>query len=82
MKVFSVRDAKASLSNAIAESQEQRVVITRHGKPVCVLVGCEGYSIEDVLTATDPEFWKMLRDRRAQGKTQSLSKVRKKLVSR
>ena len=56
MKFISVREAKSTLSETIAESQEQRVVITKHGKPVCMFIGREGYEIEDVLTAADPAF--------------------------
>ena len=82
MKFISVRDAKATLSNAIAESQAERVVITRHGKPVCMLIGCEGYEIEDVLTAADPAFWKMIEERRASGRTRSLESVRRRFAKK
>jgi prevent-host-death family protein len=80
MKFITVRDAKATLSNAIADSQGQRVVITKHGKPVCILIGCEGYEIEDVLTAADPEFWKMIEERRIRGRTRSLASVRERFA--
>ena len=76
MRFITVREAKATLSGAIAQSQEQRVVITRHGKPACILIGCEGYEIEDVLTAADPAFWKMLEERRRKGSTLALASVR------
>jgi len=80
MKFITVREAKATLSGTIAESQEQRVVITRHGKPACILIGCEGYEIEDVLTAADPSFWKMLEERRRKGSTLSLASVRERFA--
>ena len=38
MKVVAVRDAKASLSEYIEEAQRDRVLITKHGKPVAKLV--------------------------------------------
>jgi prevent-host-death family protein len=76
MRFITVREAKATLSDTIAQSQGQRVVITRHGKPVCVLIGCAGYEIEDVLTAADPAFWKMIEQRRARGRSRSLAQVR------
>jgi prevent-host-death family protein len=82
MKFITVREAKATLSTTIAESQEQRVVITKHGKPVCILIGCEGYEIEDVLTAADPEFWNMIEERRARGRTRSLASVRERFAKR
>ncbi len=80
MKFITVREAKATLSGTIAESQEQRVVITKHGKPACILIGCEGYEIEDVLTAADPSFWKMLEQRRRKGSTLSLASVRERFA--
>ena len=80
MKFITVRDAKAKLSNTIADSQEQRVVITKHGKPVCILIGCEGYDIEDVLTAAEPEFWKMIEERRTRGRTRSIASVRERFA--
>jgi hypothetical protein len=40
MKFITVREANATLSNAISESQEQRVVIMKHGKPVPASMNC------------------------------------------
>ncbi len=80
MKFIKVRDAKATLSGAIEDSQEQKVVITKHGKPVCILIGCEGYEIEDVLTVADPAFWEMIEERRTKGRTRSLASVRERFA--
>ena len=80
MKFVKVRDAKATLSGTIEDSQEQKVVITKHGKPVCILIGCEGYEIEDVLTIADPAFWEMIEKRRAKGRTRPLASVRERFA--
>ena len=80
MKFITVRDAKATLSGAIEDSQEQKIVITKHGKPVCILIGCEGYDIEDVLTIADPAFWEMIEERRKKGRTRSLASVRERFA--
>ena len=80
MKFITVREAKATLSGAIAQSQEQRVVITRHGKPACILIGCEGYEIEDVLAAADPAFWETIEARRRNGSTVALASVRERFA--
>ncbi len=77
MKVVSIRDCRASLSRFLKTSQGQRVLITCHGKPVSVIVGVEGYDIEDVLTAADPEFWRMIEKRRRDPRTVSLAEARK-----
>ena len=80
MKFITVRDAKATLSGTIDDCQEQKVVITRHGRPVCILIGCEGYELEDVLTAADPAFWEMIAKRRAEGRTRSLASIRERFA--
>ena len=80
MKFITVREAKAGLSGAIAQSQEQRVVITKHGKPACILIGCEGYEIEDVLAAADPAFWETIEARRRSGRTLTLASVREQFA--
>ena len=80
MKFVTVRDAKATLSGTIEDSQEQKVVITKHGKPVCILIGCEGYEIEDVLTIADQAFWEMIEERRKKGRTRSVASVRERFA--
>ena len=80
MKFVTVRDAKATLSGTIEDSQGQKVVITRHGKPVCILIGCKGYDIEDVLTIADPAFWEMIEQRREKGRTRSVASVRERFA--
>ncbi len=82
MKFVTVRDAKATLSGTIEDSQGQKVVITKHGKPVCILIGCEGYVIEDVLTLADPAFWEMIEQRRKSGRTRTLASVRERFASK
>lgn len=80
MKFITVREAKATLSGAIAQSQEHRIVITRHGKPACILIGCEGYEVEDVLAAADPAFWESIESRRRTGNTLALATVRERFA--
>jgi prevent-host-death family protein len=65
MKIVNLRDAKATLSSVIDEAQQERVLITRHGKPTALIIGVEGEDLEDLLTRTDPSFWRMIEDRRA-----------------
>ena len=82
MKFVSIRDYKASLSSYLAESQRQRVIVTRHGKPVSLVVGIEGYDIEDALTLADPDFWKMIEERRQNPRTLSLAQARKRFAAK
>ena len=78
MKTVSVRDLQKSVKECVDESQEDRVVITRHGRPAAVLVGVEGEDWEDIVLQTDPSFWKLIRKRRKE-KTMSLDELKAEL---
>jgi len=64
MKVVALREAKESLSRCVTRAQRERVLITRHGRPAALVIGVEGESLEDLLTAADPRFWQMIEARR------------------
>lgn len=78
MKTVTVRDLQKSVKECVDNAQEDRIVITRHGKPAAVLVGVEGEDWEDVVLETDPAFWKLIRTRRKQP-TISLDELKKRL---
>lgn len=64
MKIVGIRQAKQKFSRVVEVSQGETVIVTNHGKPVAVIRGVEGQDMEDVMTANDPEFWKMIAKRR------------------
>lgn len=64
MKFVGLREAQAQLSGLVDASQKERIVLTRHGQPIAVLTGVEGKDLEDVLLAQDPEFRKLIEERR------------------
>lgn len=66
MKLVAIHEAKAKLSEYVAESQKDRVLITSHGKPVAIVIGVEGEELEDLLTRSDPKFWEMIERVREQ----------------
>ena len=78
MKTVTVRDLQKRVKECVDSAQQDRVVITRHGKPAAVLVGVEGNDWETVVLQTDPKFWKLIRVRRKQP-TLSLEQVRARL---
>ncbi len=79
MKLVSVRDAKTHLSACLEDSQKEGVVVTHHGKPRSVVIGVEGYDLEDVMLMLDPTFWKMIESRRRQSRT-SLAEFERELA--
>jgi len=74
MKTVTVRDLQKQLRECIEASQEDRVVVTRHGRPAAVLVGIEGKDWESVILQTSAEFWKLIEKRRRE-KTVSLAEM-------
>jgi len=59
-----VRDLQKNVRECVDIAQEDRVVVTRHGRPAAVLVGVEGRDWEDVALQMNSTFWKMIERRR------------------
>jgi prevent-host-death family protein len=78
MKTVTVRDLQKKVRDCVEASQEDRVVITRHGKPAAVLVGVEGEDWETVALQTSASFWRLIEKRRKEP-TVSLEEVRDRL---
>lgn len=66
MKSVNVRDLQKKIRRCIELSQRERVVVTRHGRPVALVTGVDGYDWEDLILVASPEFWKMIEARRRQ----------------
>ena len=64
MKVIGLQDT--NLDSCISEARQQRVVITRNGKPVALVVGVEGLDAEQVELGANPTFWELIARRRRQ----------------
>ena len=64
MKVIGLKDT--NLNSCVSEAQQHRVVVTRNGKPVALVVGVEGLDAEQIELGTNPTFWKLIARRRRQ----------------
>ncbi len=62
MKLVAMHEAKAKLSEYIAASQKDRILITNHGRPAAIVIGVEGEELEDLLTRANPKFWEMIEE--------------------
>jgi antitoxin (DNA-binding transcriptional repressor) of toxin-antitoxin stability system len=78
MKTINVRDLQKKIRETVETAQKERVVLTRRGDPVALVVGLEGMEWEDVVLQTSGPFWKMIEKRRKQ-KTVSLREMRARL---
>lgn len=72
---------KADLESCVSEAQQERIVITRSGKPVAIVVGVEGMDPEQLELGTSDKFWKLIARRRKQ-RVVTRARLEKKLDSR
>ena len=81
MKIVAIKKVKEQLSGYCEQAQEERVLITKHGKPLALVIGVEGRDLEDVITESNPEFWRLMEARRREP-TISSTEMRKRLAER
>lgn len=64
MKLIGVGEAQAGLSSLVEQAQKERIILTRHGKPVAMLLGIKGRDLEELVLAQDPAFRDLIAERR------------------
>jgi antitoxin (DNA-binding transcriptional repressor) of toxin-antitoxin stability system len=57
---------RVTLDTCVREAQRERVVVTRKGKPVALIVGVEGMDEEQLQLGASDKFWKLIAERRTQ----------------
>lgn len=65
MKLVGIGRAQAQLSGLVARAQKERIVLTRHGEPVALLLGVKGRDLEELLLTQDPAFRTLIQRRRS-----------------
>jgi antitoxin (DNA-binding transcriptional repressor) of toxin-antitoxin stability system len=76
MKVISLEEV--TLNTCVEDAQRERVVITRDGKPVALVIGVEGMDEEQVELGSSDKFWTLIAERRSQ-KTISRAELEEKI---
>jgi len=69
----------ATLELCIKDARRERVVLTRNGKPVALVVGVEGMDEEQLQLGSSDKFWTLIEKRRKQS-TISRAELEKKLA--
>ncbi|MFQ5340217.1 MAG: hypothetical protein ACE5F6_01590 [Anaerolineae bacterium] len=69
---------QASLDVCVDDAQRERIVITRNGKPVMLIIGVEGMDEEQLQLGSSDKFWRLITDRRAQ-KTLSRAELEQRI---
>jgi prevent-host-death family protein len=80
VKTIPTEKRQSDLDAVLRSVQNERILISRDGKPCAVLVGVEDYDAEDVRLATSPDFWLMIQQRRSQGRSIPLAEVESRLA--
>ena len=69
---------QATLDSCVREAQDDRVLLTRDGRPVAVVVGLGGLDDEQIALGLSEDFWKLIATRR-RGPTISRAELEKRL---
>lgn len=64
MKLVGIRQAQQQLCALLDTAQSEPIVITRHGRPIAIVNGVAGLELTDVIVEHDPDFWKLIEERR------------------
>jgi hypothetical protein len=75
-----MRLADATLERCVNDAQHDRVLLTREGHPVALVVGVDGLDEEQVRLSSSPEFWKLIEESRRR-KTISREELEHRLSS-
>lgn len=57
---------QATLDACVNDAQRERIVLTRDGKPVALVIGVEGMDEEQLQLGSSAKFWELVTTRRAQ----------------
>ncbi len=76
MKMVSLE--QATLDTCVNEAQHERIVISRNGKPIALIVGIEGMDEEQLRLGSNDKFWKLVAERRKQ-KTMSRAQLEQQI---
>jgi prevent-host-death family protein len=79
MKTISNLEAQTDIDAVLDSAQNERVVVTRNGRPSAVIVGLESYDDEDLTLASSPDFWRLISERRTSGSSISLAELKSRL---
>ena len=64
MKIIGLKET--NLDACVSEAQHERIVITRNGRPVALVVGVAGLDAEQLELGSNPAFWELITQRRRQ----------------
>ena len=76
MKTVPMEDV--TLDRCVNKAQQERVILTRNGHPIALVVSVDGLDEEQIRLGSSPEFWKLIEKSRGQ-KTISREELERRL---
>src|SRR5438045_4068589 len=64
MKTIALDKSPRAARELKAATSKGHILLTCHGKPIAYFLPTRFYDEEDIGYMTDPDFWKMIRERR------------------
>ena len=71
---------QATLDTCVNDAQRERIVLTRNGKPVALIIGVEGMDEEQLQLGSSDKFWRLVAERRTQ-KTMTRAQLEQSIES-
>lgn len=72
---------QANLDTCVHDAQRERVIITRDGKPIVLIIGIAGLDEEQLQLGSSDKFWRLIAERRAQ-KTVNRAQLEQNIAGR
>jgi len=69
---------QATLDTCVNDAQRERIILTRNGKPVALIIGVEGMDEEQLQLGSSDKFWRLIAERRGQ-KTLSRAEIEQRI---
>jgi prevent-host-death family protein len=66
MKKTTLESFTSDPGHFLEEARSERILVTKNGRPMAVVMGVDEMDEEDIGYATSPEFWRMIEERRRQ----------------
>ena len=79
MKEATLESLGGNIGGLVEDAQQERILLTRNGKPVALVLGLENYDAEDWEYMTSSAFWQMIRERRKEP-TVRLADIKEELL--
>jgi len=71
---------QATLDTCVNDAQRERIILTRNGKPVALIIGVEGMDEEQLQLGSSDKFWRLVAERRTQ-KTMTRAQLEQSIKS-